>query len=663
MRADVAPGLRYPWPCATLPRPAGTLEEIPIHPLRKWLAASTATVGLVLAGLAPPALPVAADSHPILKVGTDQRLEVLNPFNAILAVDFEAFTLNYDRLVDFGPDLEPVPGFADDWDVSDDGLTWTFHIREGMRWSDGTPATSEDARYTYQLAIDANDRNDASDAGYYLGAGYLEPSLINAGVTAVSAPDPRTLVVTTAFVNTLLLQASMPILPKHIWSAYTIDDIAGYSDTPFLNEPPIVGTGPYQVVEWQPGESIRFVRNPEYWGTQGAAEEVILLTFESSATMVEALRSGELDYVRGIQPDQFDALAGEADILTVAGISNGYSEIAFNTRGDTDGYGGSTSALADPAFRDALAWAIDQETLVEVVLGGYGVPGSTIVPPFHTRWHSAPDNPRSFDIAEANRRLGVAGYTKDGEGRRLDKEGKPIVLRVTWPDSEAEHVTDADLIRGWWEQLGIGVDAYETEERTLLEDLVPPVSGGLANFDVVLWGWVGDPDPTSLLNVLRTEEIGSFSDSFWSNARYDELFLQQRTEVDPVKRAALIKEMQELAYAEAPYIILYYDAELHAYRTDRFGGWRDQPTEGGTPLFGYGSGGYNVLTDLSAVPTPDPSAPGAPTAVPSAAPSSGGTPPASEPGPPFLVVGLAVVVIVVVGFLVLRRDPVSADDE
>ncbi|HEX5591579.1 MAG TPA: ABC transporter substrate-binding protein [Candidatus Limnocylindrales bacterium] len=632
--------------------------------IRARLAAIAATVGLILAGLAPTVAPTLAQTEPlVIRAGTDQDLQVLNPFNSILVVDFEVFTLNYDLLVNFGPDLEPVPGFAETWDVSDDGLTWTFKIREGMLWSDGEPATSEDARYTFQLALDADALSQESEDGYYLGAGYLEPYLLNAGLTAVSAPDPETLVVETAFPNTLLLQAYMPILPKHIWSSYTIDDIANYSDTPFLNEPPVVGTGPYQAVEWQAGEFIRFARNPNYWGDEGAAEEVIILTFESSDTMVQALTTGQVDYVRGVQPAQFDALANEPDIETVEGISNGYSEIAFNTKGNTEGYGGSTSALTDPAFRDALAWAVDQERLVEVTLGGYGVPGDSIVPPFHTRWYSPPENPRSFDIAEANRRLDAAGYERGGDGIRLDAEGRPITLRVTWPDSEAEHETDAQFLQEWWGELGIGVDAYQTEEGKLLEDLVPPVSGGPANFDIELWGWVGDPDPTSLLNVLRTEEIGSFSDSFWSNARYDELFLEQRAEADEDARFEMIKEMQEIAYEEAPYIIMYYDAELHAYRTDKFGGWRNQPTEGGTPLFGYGSGGYNTLTDLNAEPTPGPTDPTSPTAGPTPAPSGSGSGDGGGDSTP-LILGIVGLVVVAAGALLLmRRRSAAAEDE
>ncbi len=635
-------------------------------PVRARAARVLVALALVLAALAPAARLATASNHLILRTGTDQDLQVLNPFSSILVVDFEIFTLNYDLLLNFGQDLEPVPGFADRWEVSDDGLTWTFHIREGMLWSDGTPATSADALYTYQLVLDATERSNASEDGFYLGAGYLEGYLTNAGMIGISAPDPQTFIVETEFANQLLLQAYVPILPKHIWEQYTLDEIGSAEGSdPFLNEPPVVGTGPYQAIQWEPGSFIRFGRNPHYWGKVGAADEVIVNTFQSMDTAVQALRSGEIDYVRGIQPDQFNALQSDPNIQVVAGISNGYSEIAFNTysRGPIEGGGASTTALQDPAFRDALAWAIDTERLVAVTLGGFGEPGTTIVPPFHTRWHSPPDNPRSFDIAEANRRLDAAGYQRDAEGRRLDNEGKPITLRVTWPDSEAEHATNAQFMKEWWGELGVGVDAYVTEEGKLLEDLLPPEGGGLANFDIELWGWVGDPDPTSLLNVLRSEEIGSFSDSFWENDRYDELFLLQRAEADEDKRFEYIKEMQELAYAEVPYIILYYDAELHAYRTDRFGGWTNQPSDGGTPLFGYGSIGYGHLTDLSAEPSPTTPPAGA-TPGPTATPGPG-TPGGDGGDNTGLIVGIVALVAIIAGglFIMRRRTTPQAEEE
>ncbi|HEY7522376.1 MAG TPA: ABC transporter substrate-binding protein [Candidatus Limnocylindrales bacterium] len=621
-----------------------------------------AVIGLLgLLGLlaAPAALPVTAgvSDKLILRAGTDQDLQVLNPFNAVVVADFEAFTLNYDLLANFGPDLEPVPGFAESWEQ--DGKTWTFHIRDGMKWSDGEPATAEDAAYTYQLIIDATEQE------LTLGFGYLEPYLTNAGVVSVSVPDPLTLKVETEFENTLITQAYVPILPKHIWSKHTLKEIANAPDvTAFLNEPPVVGTGPYQALEWQPGDFIRFTRNPNDWQEQqGAADEVILQHFADTDTMVQALKTGGIDYVRDVGADQFTALKSEPGIVAVEGVSNGYSELAFNTRATHPGYHGRSAALEDPEFRDALGYAIDQQRLVDASLAGYGTPGTTIIPPFHTRWHVEPDRPRRFDIDEAKRRLDAAGYALDSQGRRLDKQAKPLNLRLTWPDSQETGASDAQFIVEWFGQLGITVEAAVTEEGRLIDDLLPPEADGPANFDMFMWGWVGDPDPTSLLNFFRTDEIGGSSDSFYSNPRYDELFLEQRAESEETARKALLAEIQNLVYDEAPYHILYYDSDLHAYRTDKFAGWSLQPSEGGTPLFSYGSLGYTVLTDVNA-PSPSPST-AAPSGSPGPSPSAAPTNPAPTSGSPLplLLGGGALVAILAIGLLAMRRRGPKPEEE
>ena len=238
-------------------------------------------------------------------------------------------------------------------------MTHTFHIRDGMTWSDGEPATCEDARWTYQLVLDSLETEYGG-----LGSYYLEPYLTNAGLESVAC-EGNSLVATTSFPTTLLTQAYVPILPKHIWSEYTIEQIQNSEAEGFFkNEPPVVGTGPYQAVEWQPGEFIRFVRNESYWGEQGAADEVIIQNFDDASTMVEALKNGEVDYIRGVGADQFDALANEENIETVEGFSNGYTYLSFNTKGNSEGYKGSTSALSDVAFRDALGYALDRDRLV-----------------------------------------------------------------------------------------------------------------------------------------------------------------------------------------------------------------------------------------------------------------------------------------------------------
>ena len=625
------------------------------HPPRRRFARLAVLAMAMAALLTPATIRAATDGEPlVLRAGTDQKLETLNPWHSITVADYEVYTLNYDLLVGFGQNLEPVAGFAESWESSADGMTHTFKIRPDMLWSDGQPATCEDARWTYQLVLDAV----ASEAGY-IGSGYLEPYLTNAGLTAVTCSDESTLVATTEFPTTLLTQAYIPILPKHIWEEYTLDQIGNAeAEGFFANEPPVVGTGPYVAVEWTPGEFIRFERNENYWGTQGAADEVILQSFADSNTMVEALKSGEIDYVRGVGADQFDALASEENLATVEGFANGYSYLSFNTRGNSEGYNASTSAVADPAFRDAVGYAIDKERLVEATLNGHGVVGNTNIPPYHANWHVEPTTPRTFDIEEAKRRLDAAGYVLQGE-QRLDKEGKPIELRLTWPDSESEMSTNAEFIEEWFGQLGIGVDAFVTEEGKLIDDLAGPDAEGTADWDFYMWGWVGDPDPMSLLSFFTTGQIGNLNDSFFSNARYDELFELQQRATDPAQRAEYITEMQQIVYDEAPYHVLYYDSELHAYRTDTFGSWTSQPPDSGTPLFGYGPIGYTVLTaasDASPSPSVDASAGASAGASAAPSPSGDGTPASGSADNTMLIVLALVAAVAVVGGLLFARS-------
>jgi len=620
--------------------------------LGRLLAAAALAIAVVL----PTASSAVAQDEPlVLRVGTDQDLQVLNPWSSVTFADYEAFQLNYDTLVSWGQNFEPIPGFAESWTPSADGLTWTFKIRPGMTWSDGSPATCEDARFTYQTVLDATAQEVT------LGSGYLEPYLTNAGLSAVSCSDPQTLVVETEFANPLIVQAYVPILPKSVWGDLTLAQIAGE----FKNEPPVVGTGPYVAVEWEPGNFIRFARNEKYWGPRPPIDEVILQHFDTTDTMVQALKSGEVDYVRGVQPDQFDALKTEPDIAVVEGAANGYTYLSYNLYPKPiEGGGASTKALQDVAFRDALNRAIDHDVLVDKILGGYGTPGTTQVPPFHARWFVPPADPRRFDIEEAKRRLDAAGYKLDASGQRLDKEGKPITLRMTWPDSEAELATAAEFIAEWWSQLGIKVQANVTEEGKLLDQLLLPEAGGNADWDTYLWGWGGDPDPTSLLRIFTTDEIGGLNDTGYSNPRYDELAKLQVAALDETQRHALIQEMQEIFYRDVPYDIPYYDSELHAYRTDKFSGWRNQPADSGTPLFGFGYGGYLALSAVAAAtPSPEPTASAGASAAPEPTASPGGETTTGGDNTALLVGGAIVLIAVVAGgaYLLRRRRPAEEE--
>lgn len=621
-----------------------------------------ALAALVAVGLFPAAAGVGAQSPLILRVGTDQALETLNPFQSITYADYEMFQVQYELLVGYDNALQSAPGFAVQWSSSADKLTHTFNIRQGMKWSDGQPATCEDARWTIQLVLDAVDTDNGG-----LGSAYLDPSVTNAGVKTVTCTDSNTLTLGTEFATTLVPYIYVPILPKHVWSKYSIEQISNpEAEGYFANEPVVVGSGPYVAIEWEPGRFIRMARNANYWGTPGVPDEIIYEQFETNEPMVQALQRGDLDYVRGTGASLFDTLVGKEDIRTAEGFANGYSYLSFNTRATQEGYKGSTSALEDPAFRDALMWAIDKQTLVDRVLNGHGVPGTTHVPPYQVNWHVEPTNPRGFDIAQANAKLDAAGYEKGADGIRIDKDGKPIELRLTWPDEA--YADDAQFIRGWWEQLGIRVDAFSTEEGALIDLLYGAAAGGDANWDTYIWSWGGDPDPMSLLSLFTSDELESgTNDCFYSNARYDELFGLQQKAIDVAQRKQYIAEMQQLFYDAGCNTPLYYDSELHAMRTDKFTGWVNQPPNDGTPLFGFGYSGYMALTDASIVPTPVPTAvtTPAPNATPGPTPGATQAPSTGDTGSTTTLVigGVVVILVIAAGFFLLRRRSPKAEEE
>lgn len=637
--------------------------------LRTRFARAALAVGVALGAVLPATLPVAAADKLVLRVGTTQDLDSMNPYGTALVVGYEAFGLTYDLLVGFGPDIEPYPGFAESWERAADGKSWTFKIRSGMKWSDGQPATSEDACFSFQLNL------DAIAAEGNVGLGYIDPSLKDAGATKVECPDPQTMIITTDDPSTRILQTYIPILPKHIWGKETYKTLGDAKFDPPADGSGLVATGPYLAAEWKTGEYVRFVRNPNYWGPRGAADEVFIQFFKNGDTMVQALKAGELDYARGVNSDQFNQLKSEADIKTVVGTANGWTELGFNTYGTGTGKtikggGPSTKALLDPAFRDALGYAVDKQTLLDRILGGYGTVGTTNVPPVLGQWHVEPKTVRTFDIAAAKQKLDAAGYLLDASGNRLDKEGKAINLLLVMPDSDDTYPKVAQFIQDWWGQLGIKVTPGVYDSSTLVDLMLPPEAGGAGNkakYDLFIWGWTGSPDPNTLLQIFNCDAIGSSSDSNWCSPKHDELYAAQNKAATTDERKAILAEMQELFYNEAPYHVLYYDSNLDAYRTDRFAGWQNQPRDNGTPLFSYSSLGYTLLTDATAVPSPEPSASAAPSAgasaAPSASPGGGGTPAGSSGDSTLLIVGLLVAAVVIGGLILASRRRSGTSEE
>ena len=354
------------------------------------IAAATA---LAFAALLPAAIPAAAQTSPVtLQVGTTQDLDATNPFNTELVVGYEAFQLTYNLLVEFDKDAHPAEGFADSWERSDDRVT--FHIRDGMTWSDGKPATSKDVCYSWGLAMAAI--KDES----YIGSGYLDPGVKDAGVTKIECPDDSTFVAYTKDQSDRIYQVYMPILPEHVWGKRTTRRSPRTSSTPRS-----WGPGRTPSLNGRPASSPGSSGTTSYWGKKGFADEVVLRFFpDNQDTMVQALKAGELDYAHNVTADQFKQLQADPAFTAVAGAANGWTQLAFNTYGTgtgktIEGGGPSTKALLDPAFRDALGYAVEQaRDWSTASSAGSATSARTIVPPVLSDWHVDPDKPRTFDI-------------------------------------------------------------------------------------------------------------------------------------------------------------------------------------------------------------------------------------------------------------------------
>lgn len=616
----------------------------------------------------------AADEAAILRIGTTEEFDSINPHLSFIGTSAEATLLGYDTLVGYGPDLGYAPtGFADAW--VQDGTTWTFTIREGMRWSDGRPAGAADVAFTFGYLLASMDPayvgpwapagNDLPRTGATRGDGapdhplslYGDVLVDAAGLQSVELVDERTVTLTTVGPTSLVLGAAVPILPEHIWSTVTFARAA----TDFQAEPPVVGTGPFQIVEWQRARAARFVRNAFYRGPKPFLEEVRFQFHRDAAALADALRAGDIDYARSVLPEQVAALDADPGIVGLTGAGWGVTHLAFNAyRAEIDGGGASTPAVRDVRFRDALGFAVDHERLIDESVDGYGSAATTLIPPALVPFHREPARPRSFDPAEARLRLDQAGYRDaDADGLREDLDGRPIDLRLFYPTTEPKFARAARAVADDWRRVGIEVTTEGLEADTLGERLYAPEAGGTADFDAVVWGWSTGPDPDFLLSLLTTAQIGGWSDSHYSNPAYDDLFERQRT-ASAEDRPAIVGRMLDLAYDEAPYLVLSYDDELHAHRTDRFEGWTVRPQGTGTSLFTSGVEGYLDLVPAgsTAPPSPSPAASALPSAPPSLAPGA-----SAGPSLPFLpagqtttiLIGLVVVVIALDLLLVVHR--------
>jgi len=515
-------------------------------------------------GAAAPAsnAPGAADApaSTVARIGWGGSPDSLNPGVGVLSEAYTIYGLVYDAMFELQLDGAYAPELAESYTVSDDGLVWTFKIRDGFTFHDGQPLTADDIAFSYNF--------------YQSHAEFPFLNAYTGYFASVEAPDPRTLVLTLteAIPNLESQLLYLFVLPKHIWEAY-----AGEGAADFANAA-MIGSGPFKLAEYQQNQFVRLEAVKTHPLYPPKIDGVIFQTFDNQDSLVQALRTGQVDMITEMPATAVAGLRNDPNITLVIGppAAPDIADIIFNQVAPEncppdDGVCSGHPALRDRAVRLALAHATDKQQIIDVILLGLGNPGLTLVADSLGIWYNDTLTDYAFDLAKANQILDDAGYldTNNDGVREMPDGSRDLTFRLAWPSDSTGAPRMAELLNGLWAQIGV-----KTELQALDPDALTAACCPAFDYDIILWGWGSDPDPAFLLSVMTTAEIPTgLSETGYSNPAYDDLFAQQAVALDQEKRREIIWEMQKIVHDDVVYIIPYYASNVQAFRNDGFRGW------------------------------------------------------------------------------------------
>jgi peptide/nickel transport system substrate-binding protein len=450
-----------------------------------------------------------------LRVGLLNEPDCLHPFAC--SEHYWFVQLVYDTYSDMGPDCELIPRSAESMDISEDGLTWTIKLREGMSFSDGVP-------------FDAHALEDFYD--WLMSTQVSEWYMLTLFADHWEAVDDLTFQITTVEpVSTLPYYESLWLwpLPAHIWGDITDETIWG-----FANDPPI-GSGPYVLTEWVPGEYLIYEAREEYWAGPPPIDRIVMQVYANWDAIVQALLAGEVDVTDYAVPSQFyDTLEGTTDV-TVVEKPPGYRYfIAFNMHAG----GFKHPAIEDPVVREAIDLAMDKQQIIDVALLGHGI----LCP---TDWACSPSLGDQLDPT-----LTVTPFDFDVDNPSMD--------------------TIAQMMAGWLPQIGINPLLEGFEASTLYDTVLE-----LRDFDIALRFFLDEFDPSGAFDFYLScwsadAGSGALNESGYCNPEIDDLNYGIITTIDPETRRELSFEASRLLNQDRPIIYLAGENLLQAYRSDRF---------------------------------------------------------------------------------------------
>jgi peptide/nickel transport system substrate-binding protein len=455
--------------------------------------------------------------------------------------------------------LDWQPLLAESYSVSPDGKSVTYKLRHGVRFSDGSPFTSADVKFTYDLIMDKD--LDAARARSYL---------VDNGLT-YETPDEYTVVfhLDKPYFDLLNITGAQGICSKKLYGQFTARQI---NDNPGL----LIGTGPYRLDDpnkWRPGTLLVLYRNERYWGVPPAFTRIVYLEDQEETVYATKLRNGDLDYT-GVTPEQYKKFAKDAGIkarcigLEYQSVSAGYTYIAWNQEKN-----GTKTRFADRRVRQAMTMLVDRERMANELYYGYA---TVATGPFasHGPQSDPSVKPWPYDIARAKALLKEAGYEdRDGSGVLQAADGTPFKVEFMYPAVSAFGERIALFLKDQLAKGGIVVELKGTDWPTMLERLKK------SQFDMTSLGWSAsvEGDPYQIFDSSQRGDAGDNRTNY-SNPELDALIEKGRAEVDTAKRMEIWHAVHRILAEDQPYTFLlerkslaYYDKRIENVKQTRMG--------------------------------------------------------------------------------------------
>ena len=446
------------------------------------------------------------------------------------------------------PDASPVAGMADSWEISEDGLTYTFTLGDHV-WSDGTPVTAEDFVYSMRRILNPELAAEYASLLYVIeGAEAVNTGQAEPGALGVTALDDKTLQIKLVgpapyFLEQLTHYTAFPV-PPHVVEEHGNDWIKAEN---------IVSNGPYVLNEWVPNAQVVLDKNPEFYDADNVAiEQVIYYPQEDRSAVQKRFQAGEIDIAKDFDSGQIDWLKENLPEQTKIAPYLGIYYYVFNT---------NREPFSDPRVRQALSMAIYREALTDKVLKTGEIPAYSFVPPGSGNYASGPayvdwkDLPYAQKLERAKALLAEAGYGPDN----------PLELELSYNTSE-NHKRIAIAIQSMWKALGVETNLFNREVKVHYDKLKEN------DFDVARAAWIADyNDAQNFLYLLETRS-GPQNYGRYDNARFNELMETAATTADLGARSELMSEAEAIAMNDQPVAPIYYYVSKNLV-SDDVAGW------------------------------------------------------------------------------------------